>query len=239
VKKDQDGVRVEYLPLQDLKRATRNPKLHNDPAIRRSIDKFGFTNPLMLNEVTGQLVAGHGRLGVLEDMLLDGTEPPKRIRVSPDGTWLVPVIRGVSFDTEAEAEAYVVADNRLVETGGWDEEMLAAIFTERGKDQFEGYGWDETALESIMSAVLTSSEDEAATVASDGTTTLHPSVGESADKFATGTVRQVVLYFDTATFEPVLDRLAAVMKAHGLNNHTEVLLHLLKEHEDAAIDKAA
>jgi hypothetical protein len=57
-----DTRRLEYVPLDDLQPAARNPKRHDLPAIGRSIDTFGYVEPVVLDERTGRLVAGHGRV---------------------------------------------------------------------------------------------------------------------------------------------------------------------------------
>lgn len=119
--------RLERVALEDVARWPRNPKRHDEPGIEASIKRFGFVQPVTLDEKTNRLVAGHGRLEALERMRAEGDAPPKNIAVDGKGRWLVPVIRGVSFESEDEAEAYLVADNRLGEAGGWDEEKLKEI----------------------------------------------------------------------------------------------------------------
>lgn len=124
---DADTVRVEYVALSAIQRWPRNPKLHDKGRIDNSIERFGFIQPLVVDESSGQLVAGHGRLESLLGMQANGKDPPKRITVGADGEWLVPVIRGVGFATEQEAESFLLADNRLVELGGWDAEQLGKM----------------------------------------------------------------------------------------------------------------
>ena len=76
---------------------------------------------------TGKLLAGHGRKKALELMRRKELTIPDRLK-EEDGDWLVPVVSGVQFDTEEEAMAYIIADNRLVELGGWNTpELLEAI----------------------------------------------------------------------------------------------------------------
>ena len=121
------ATRIEMTRLSDLRPASRNPKLHDNAAIVRSIETFGFTVPVTIDERTGRMVAGHGRLDALLAMQGDGKEPPGRIEVDQDGAWLVPVLRGISFASDAEAEAYIIADNKLTMAGGWDEATLAKM----------------------------------------------------------------------------------------------------------------
>lgn len=54
--------RLEYMRLDAIQRAPRNPKRHDLDAIQRSTDKFGVVEVPALDERTGKLVAGHGRL---------------------------------------------------------------------------------------------------------------------------------------------------------------------------------
>ena len=122
-----DGqVRVEYLSLSSLKPAKRNPKRHHIETVLASMLRFGYNVPMLLDERTGRLVAGHGRMEALKAAKASGQEPPDRIRVK-DGHWLVPVIRGVAFTDDKEAEAYLLADNQTTIVGGWDDKELKEI----------------------------------------------------------------------------------------------------------------
>jgi hypothetical protein len=123
-----DKMRIEYEPLGSVVKWPRNPKRHRIDIIDNSIDRFGYCQPLLVDEATGKLVAGHGRLETLAQKKAAGEDPPKRITVrKSDGEWMVPVIRGVAFANEREAEAYVLADNKATEEGGWDNVLLAQI----------------------------------------------------------------------------------------------------------------
>lgn len=127
-------VGVEYTALSDLRRWDRNPKLHDIEALAASIRRHGFVEPVVRDERTGKMVAGHGRDETLEMMKRAGEPAPKRIKVREDGEWLVPVLTGIAFEDESTAEAYIIGSNRLVELGGWDEEALQAIITTEGFD---------------------------------------------------------------------------------------------------------
>jgi len=139
-------LRIEYMPLAALQRWPRNPKRHNQPLLDDSVERFGFVQPLLIDEASGKLVAGHGRLELLEMMHRAGRPAPPRI-VSENGDWLVPVIRGVDFRNTREAEAYLLADNRLVELGGWDTDELRDILLEYdAKTELAGIGVTESDL---------------------------------------------------------------------------------------------
>ncbi|HEX7822011.1 MAG TPA: ParB/Srx family N-terminal domain-containing protein [Sphingobium sp.] len=93
-----------------LKPHARNARTHSKKQVRQianSIEKFGFTNPVLIDD-NDRIIAGHGRV-----------EAAKLL-----GRSHVPVLRlgGIS---EADRRAYVMADNRLAELAGWDTDILS------------------------------------------------------------------------------------------------------------------
>lgn len=148
-------MQIEYVALSEVQRWPRNPKLHDIPKIVRSLQRFGFVTPVMLDESTGRVVAGHGRCKALEKLKSSGGDPPARVRTD-DTDWLVPVVRGVSFSTESEAEAYLIADNKLSEIGGWDQADLADLLddlVEQDSELFSVTGWDEAQFRELTASL--------------------------------------------------------------------------------------
>lgn len=143
--------KIEYLPLTDAKPAKRNPKDHDLGAIYESIQKFGYVEPIILDERTGRLVAGHGRLEALKMLEKEGKPPPSGIKIkAKNGPWLIPVVRGWKSRNDAEAEAYLLASNRLVELGGWHKGELDEMLQElASKDAIEasGFSIDDVKIE--------------------------------------------------------------------------------------------
>lgn len=119
--------RIDYIDVDALPSAPRNPKGHDDREIVRSISRLGYIEPAVLDERTGLLVGGHGRRDALQAMRADGADPPDGVLVAPDGRWLAPVVRGWSSSDEREAEAALVALNRIGERGGWRMTELASL----------------------------------------------------------------------------------------------------------------
>lgn len=144
--------RIELMRMADIKGWTRNPKQHDIPHLEESLDRWGFVAPLVLDEKTGRLVAGHGRMEALEARRRKGLPPPKRVGQDKDGEWLVPVLRGVAFDSPQQAEAYLLADNRLVEAGGWDESALLTMLRDINVDvdALKGVGWDKLDVDAML-----------------------------------------------------------------------------------------
>ncbi len=138
-------ISVVYVPLSEVNRWHRNPKRHDLPTLMDSIRRFGFAQPICRDGKTGKLVAGHGRLEALLKLHSLGQPAPKRIRVNAAGEWCVPVLSGIAFDTEEEAEAFLLADNRISQIGGWDQQELDAILADL--DDLSGVGFELTAAE--------------------------------------------------------------------------------------------
>jgi hypothetical protein len=144
-------VRVEYVAIGELERWPRNPKLHSAEDIQGSIARFGYVQPIVVDERTGRIVAGHGRLDALMALRAGGKQAPSRVAVDPEsGEWLVPVLRGVGFADEREAEAYLLADNRTVELGGWDEAELGAMLDGLREAGTPVLGWDAAEIARLI-----------------------------------------------------------------------------------------
>lgn len=146
-------VRIGYVALTVFEAAERNPKLHDIEQIKASLRRFGFVSPVAVNETTGRLVAGHGRIESLRQMKAAGDAPPARVKVD-GGEWFIPCLRGVSFASDAEAEAYLIADNKLVEAAGWDEEMLGQMVKDLSASlqsaALDGVGIDERDVTRLL-----------------------------------------------------------------------------------------
>lgn len=138
---------IEYVPLATIGAAPRNPKQHAANDIRASIDRFGLGELPLIDERTGRLVAGHGRLDDIAERRRAGQDPPDGVQVDEAGDWLVPVIKGWRSRSDAEAEAYLIASNKLTTKGGWDDAELSEMLTDlNGTDLFELTGFTEAEL---------------------------------------------------------------------------------------------
>lgn len=148
----KDELRLEYLPLSELEKWPKNPKRHSIPGLMESMKRWGFTLPIMLDEASGRMVAGHGREEALSSMKRAGDDPPQNVKVRKDGEWLVPVVRGNDFGSEEEAEKYLIADNRFVELGGWDPVMLLEMLKDFDGPALASVGFDEEEIARLEKA---------------------------------------------------------------------------------------
>lgn len=104
-----DDLKIKYVPTKHLEPYSGNSRTHSTDQIDqivRSINEFGFTNPILLGD-GNEVVAGHGRLQAALRLNLD----------------FVPTITLEGL-TKAQRKAYVIADNQLALNAGWDLDLL-------------------------------------------------------------------------------------------------------------------
>jgi len=104
------ALRIEYLPVAQLRPYERNARTHSDAqidAIAESIRQFGFNSPILIDDDNG-VIAGHARLAAARKLGLD----------------TVPCVR-LSHLSDAQRRAYILADNRLAEMAVWDVPLLS------------------------------------------------------------------------------------------------------------------
>ncbi len=105
----QTIVQIENRPIEALIPYARNSRTHSDAQVAQiaaSIREFGWTNPVLVDGSNG-IIAGHGRVLAARKL----------------GFEQVPVIE-LAHLTESQKRAYVLADNKLAENAGWDDELL-------------------------------------------------------------------------------------------------------------------
>jgi hypothetical protein len=145
--------RLDYMRITEIGRAVRNPKNHDAAGIDASMKKFGIVEVPTLDERTGRLVAGHGRLDSWQAAAAKGELPPAGVQLAEDGEWMVPVLRGWTSTTDAEADAYLATSNKLVETGGWDDPALARFLDDLNAadpELMKITGFDDVELNSLL-----------------------------------------------------------------------------------------
>src|SRR4051812_30068977 len=125
---------IELVPLQRLIRCKHNPRTHSPAQIAQlagSIARMKVIVPLLVDSKWG-IIAGHARAEALEELKI--TE--------------VPVIV-IDHLSDAEKRAYMVADNKLALSAGWDEEKLQAVLAELDRDLRQAVGFDEREFEEL------------------------------------------------------------------------------------------
>lgn len=123
--------KVERRKVSELVPYARNARTHSDAQVRQiaaSIEEWGWTNPILVDEKSG-IIAGHGRVMAADKLGLKD----------------VPVMVAAGW-TEAQKKAYILADNQLALNAGWDTEMLSLELKDLSDLDFDldlmGFGED-------------------------------------------------------------------------------------------------
>jgi ParB-like chromosome segregation protein Spo0J len=122
--------RIELWPVERLTPYERNARTHSVEQVAQiaaSIVEFGFTNPILVDSSDG-IIAGHGRLAAAQELKL----------------LQVPVVV-LDHLSERQRRAYIIADNQLALTAGWDDELLKSELGELNELGFDLtlLGWGE------------------------------------------------------------------------------------------------
>ena len=110
------------VPISTLKPYERNAKQHPAEQIEKlkaSIEEFGFLSPCLIDR-DGNIIAGHGRVEAAKALGMD----------------TVPAVY-VEGLTDIQRRAYILADNRLTELGGWDEDVLQWELSTLANEDFD------------------------------------------------------------------------------------------------------
>jgi DNA modification methylase len=106
---------IEWVPLKGLKKSARNARTHSKKQIKQianSIHRFGFITPIVV-DANNRIRAGFGRAEAAGSI----------------GLKTVPILR-ITDLSETELRAFMLADNRIAESAGWDREILALELNE-------------------------------------------------------------------------------------------------------------
>ena len=118
---------ADYNPRKDLKPG--DPEYEK---LKRSIEQFGYVEPVIWNEQTGRVVGGHQRLKVLTDMGITEVDV---------------VVVSLSEDKE---KALNIALNKI--SGAWDNEKLALVIADLQGTDFDVSltGFDPEELDDLF-----------------------------------------------------------------------------------------
>jgi DNA modification methylase len=130
-------LKITETPIDALIPYVRNSRTHSGDQVAQiaaSIKEFGWTNPVLVDGENG-IIAGHGRVMAARKL----------------GLASVPCIE-IGDMTEAQKRAYVIADNKLAENAGWDDELLALEIADLKNEGFDVdlLGFDAAELDALL-----------------------------------------------------------------------------------------
>ncbi|AVU90211.1 DNA modification methylase [Listeria monocytogenes] len=133
---------IEKIKVEQLIPADYNPRKDLQPGdseyekIKRSLEEFGYVDPVIWNKTTGRVVGGHQRLKVLASM---GRTEVECVVVELD---------------EEKEKALNVALNKI--SGDWDKEKLAVLITDLDASDFDVSltGFDAAEIDDLFKDTL-------------------------------------------------------------------------------------
>lgn len=154
----KDKLKIYYINPFELKLNPRNSRTHSKKQLHKiaqSIKKLGFNNPVLV-DIDNVIIAGHGRVLAAREL----------------GLTEIPTIC-LSHMTKEQVRAYIIADNKLAEDAGWDNEILKIelSFLMNLEPEFEFdatiTGFDIPQLDLILNPEIIDSGDEVSKADSD------------------------------------------------------------------------
>ena len=130
--------RYENVPIDQLKPYENNARTHSEKQVEkiaRSIEEFGFINPVLIDSNYG-IIAGHGRVEGAKALGMDE----------------VPCLF-IEDLTEEQKRAYIIADNKLALDAGWDYDLLKIELEELDNMDFDITltGFEDLSFDDVFS----------------------------------------------------------------------------------------
>ena len=124
-----------------------NARTHNEQQIqklRSSLREFGFINPVIIDS-DYNIIAGHGRVMAAKE----------------EGIKEVPCVLADHL-TPAQKKAYIIADNRMAQDAGWDEELLRVEIEALQAEAFDIAltGFEEQEIADLFAGDAEDAEDD-------------------------------------------------------------------------------
>ena len=138
--------------VKDLVPNPKNPRMDLRPGmpmydkLRKSIENFGYIDPIIWNRRTGMIVSGHQRFQVMKDIAEEKGEPFDTVDV-------------MEVDMpENKQDSFMVAVNKI--TGIWGNEKLAQLFRELSEEDLQYTGYESFEIDELLSEKIDLTEYE-------------------------------------------------------------------------------
>jgi hypothetical protein len=197
------------VPLADLERFPGNPRRGQVDEIAESLRRFGQVRPILTDG--RRIVAGNHTYLAAE-------------RIG----WTHISAVDEQFQSEGEARAYLLADNRLPELGNYERSQLAALLGELEEGgHWEGTGYNIDDLEDLRAELDAIERTEAAPFAG-GFAADPDELAARAQRLAAGNAfNEVVLTVTSAQHGDFDAHMKILRKEYGLTGISEIVLRAI------------
>lgn len=198
--KGADELSSRLVPVSSLTRHPDNPRKGDVDEIAESLQRFGQTRPI-LADTEGVVIAGNHTLLAAVQL-----------------GWPQIAVVVNDFASKEEANAYLLADNRLSDVGEYDRAELLALVTELEETgRWAGTGYTSDDLDHMRA--LEASRD----------TVLPPPQPAPDDHGVLPGLREVVLLFDETQQQTFGAHVRDLRARYGLEGVTDTVLRALRD----------
>jgi len=198
--------KTEMVSLDQIVPYKNNAKLHPEEQInklKRSIKRFGFNVPIILNK-DNILVAGHGRYLAAKELEMD----------------FLPAIYKNDL-TDDEVKAYRLFDNKIAE-GQNNVELLKQELDELKELNFDitltGYDDLLPEFESVDDAIGFDVDED--------------TTKQAFDTYMAGNTKQIVLYYPVDEYRRMMEKLDVIKETKDLDTNANAVYFLLQAYEE-------
>jgi DNA modification methylase len=138
------SIKALVVPIESVTLHPNNPRVGDVKAVAASLARFGQLKPVVVQESSGYVVAGNHVL-----------------RAARSLGWTELAVAIENLD-DATATAFMLADNRTADLGGYDERLLAAILSDTAAaSNLAGTGYDVDDVAALIAAAGLADERDA------------------------------------------------------------------------------
>ena len=215
----------DLLPLatkvSELKPASKNARIGDIEAIRKSYERFGQRKPIVAHRETREVIAGNHQLAAAKEL---GWEEIAVVWVDDD---------------EMTATAYSVADNRIGQLGEWNVEALVDALGDIDPIDLSATGFSQAEYEDFVALLDEQVGSVAATTAPETGVTREidanlqvkkdSSYAEFLERYANRAVRAIILYYPNDEYAKMVEDLKTLGQKYETEDNAETIAALVRE----------
>ena len=197
--------------VDTLKEFEGNPRKGNVKELVESLKHNGQYKPIVVQKSTKQILAGNHLW-----------------KAAKDPGWTEIDIVEIDVD-DNQAKKIVVADNRLADMGGYDEQALLDLL---GEIDLSGTGYEPADVDDLLALIEEQSTPEWKVA---NANTVHenvqqrPTLSERAEHYAERTIRLLMCEYPNDQYVWIIGQLTTLRTKYDVDSNAEAILHAVAE----------
>lgn len=197
--------------VDTLKEFEGNPRKGNVKELVESLKHNGQYKPIVVQKSTKQILAGNHLWKAAKEL---GWTEIDIVELDVDDT---------------QAKKIVVADNRLADMGGYDEQALLDLL---GEIDLAGTGYEPADVDDLLALIEEQSTPEWKIANSN---TVHenvqqrPTLSERAEHYAERTIRLLMCEYPNDQYVWIIGQLTELRNKYNVDSNAEAILHAVSE----------